>query len=116
MALISHSTCFIFTARKRSLEQGNIFTSVCQEFCSQGCLLQGGLLPGGMCLLQRWALLPGGSATGGGLLPGGCGDPPVTATAADSMHYTGMHSCLINKCYVFANCNNVSSEQESSND
>ena len=26
----------IFTARKRSLEQGNIFTSVCQEFCSCG--------------------------------------------------------------------------------
>ena len=27
--------CFI-TARKRSLGQGNIFSSVCQEFCSQG--------------------------------------------------------------------------------
>ena len=26
----------IFTARKRSLGLGNIFTSVCQEFCSQG--------------------------------------------------------------------------------
>ena len=26
----------IFTARKRSLGQGNIFRSVCQEFCSQG--------------------------------------------------------------------------------
>ena len=26
----------IFTARKRSLRQGNIFTGVCQEFCSQG--------------------------------------------------------------------------------
>ena len=25
----------IFTARKRSLGQGNIFTSLCQEFCSQ---------------------------------------------------------------------------------
>ena len=25
----------IFTARKRSLGQGNIFSSVCQEFCSQ---------------------------------------------------------------------------------
>ena len=28
----------IFTARKRSFGQGNIFTSVCQEFCSQGGL------------------------------------------------------------------------------
>ena len=27
---------FIFTARKRSLGQGNIFSSVCQEFCSRG--------------------------------------------------------------------------------
>ena len=26
----------IFTARTRSLGQGNIFSSVCQEFCSQG--------------------------------------------------------------------------------
>ena len=26
----------IITTRKRSLGQGNIFTSVCQEFCSQG--------------------------------------------------------------------------------
>ena len=26
----------IFTARKQSLGQGNIFSSVCQEFCSQG--------------------------------------------------------------------------------
>ena len=27
---------FIFTTRKRSLGQGNIFSSMCQEFCSQG--------------------------------------------------------------------------------
>ena len=26
----------LFTARKRSLGQGNIFISVCQEFCSRG--------------------------------------------------------------------------------
>ena len=29
-------TGIIFTARKRSLGQGNIFRSLCQEFCSQG--------------------------------------------------------------------------------
>ena len=28
--------CELITARKRSLGQGNIFSSVCQEFCSQG--------------------------------------------------------------------------------
>ena len=27
--------CFLVTARKRSLGQGNIFIGVCQEFCSQ---------------------------------------------------------------------------------
>ena len=26
----------IFTARKRSMGQGNIFSSMCQEFCTQG--------------------------------------------------------------------------------
>ena len=51
----------IFTSRKRSLGQGNIFTSVCQEFCSQGdaCSQGGCLLPGGV-----WA--------GGVPGPGGC--------------------------------------------
>ena len=29
----------IFTARKRSLGQGNIFSSMCQEFCSRGVCL-----------------------------------------------------------------------------
>ena len=33
-------TTSIFTARKRSLGQGNIFKSVCQEFCPQGGLPQ----------------------------------------------------------------------------
>ena len=42
----------IFTARKRSLGQGNIFIGVCQEFCSQGgCLLLGGVCSGG-CLVE----------------------------------------------------------------
>ena len=60
----------IFTVRKRSLGQGNIFIGVCQEFCSRGvvcfrgvsarggghvCSLGGCLLPGGVCLL------PGGA-------------------------------------------------------
>ena len=42
----------LITARKRSLEQGNIFIGVCQEFCSQeGCLLPGGVCFWGGCLL-----------------------------------------------------------------
>ena len=90
----------IFTTRKRSLGQGNIFTSVCQEFCSQGggAWSQGGASSGGAwsrgvcsggvcfggCLVLggvcsqggAWSwgvLLPGGSARGGGVLGG---DPP----------------------------------------
>ena len=68
----------LITARKRSLGQGNVFTSVCQSFCSQVC----------------W---------GGGLCPGGgfCQrDPPRTKTPptvwwrAGGTHPTGMHSCL----------------------
>ena len=55
----------IFTARKRSLD--NIFTGVCQQFCSQG----------GVCSRRG--------------VPGG--DPPGTATAAGGTHPTGMHSC-----------------------
>ena len=38
---------FIFIARKRSLGQGNIFSSVCQEFCSQG-----------VCLSTCWDTIP----------------------------------------------------------
>ena len=39
-----------FTPRKRSLRQGNVFTSVCQSFCSQGglCMMS---LPGPMFIL-----------------------------------------------------------------
>ena len=68
---------YIITARKRSLGQGNIFTSVCQEFCSQG---GGCLLPGGACswrgVWSRGCLLlgvsgPGGACSWGGLVLGG---------------------------------------------
>ena len=41
----------IITARKRSLGQGNIFSSMCQEFCSQG-----GGVPGQVHPLGRYTL------------------------------------------------------------
>ena len=49
------NTCFrkykgklnIFTVRKRSLGQGNIFSSVCQEFCIRGLGVPGKLPPFG---------------------------------------------------------------------
>ena len=55
---------YIFTARKRSLGQGNIFTSVCQEICSQGA---GGVPAPG----QGGASSRGMPPPGGCLLPGG---------------------------------------------
>ena len=51
----------LITARKRSLGQGNIFTSVCQEFCSQGGSGHGGVpVSGGV-----WSW--GGACSQGGL-------------------------------------------------
>ena len=61
----THIAC-IFTGRKRSLGQGNIFRSVCQEFCPQGgggvgqCLLRGegnGGDPPGRLLLRAVHIL-----------------------------------------------------------
>ena len=75
--------CF-FTARKRSLGQGNIFRSVCKSFCSEGGLcmmslpvwylvpcffsLQGVCVPGPMFLLGNLCL---GALCPGALCPGG---------------------------------------------
>ena len=78
--------------------QGNIFTSVCQEFCSwrgvpdpRGCLVRGVLL-GGVYVLGGPG--QGGSALGGAWSQGGAWwRPPGTATAAGGTHPTGMHSC-----------------------
>ena len=83
----------IFTARKRSLGEGNIFTSMCQEFCSRGG--GGCLLPGGACFLR-------GVCSQGGLL-----ETPRAATAAGGTYPTGMHSCLA----MIANSDGQSSTQ-----
>ena len=42
---------FIFTAHKRSLGQGNVFTGMCQSFCSQGV--------GGLCMMSLSVWLTG---------------------------------------------------------
>ena len=67
--------CFVFTARKRSLGQGNIFRSVCQEFCPQGGMhgkgghAWWGACVGGMC--GREACVVGGCAWWGVCMAGG---------------------------------------------
>ena len=87
---------FIFTARKRSLGQGNIFTPVCHS-------VHGGVSQHALQVVSQHALqqgvcaIPGCLAAGGyavcsrGGVPGG---PPRTATAAGGTHPTGMHSCV----------------------
>ena len=68
----------LITAHKQSLGQGNIFTSVCQEFCPQGGLAS-------QHALRQTPLGP---------------DPPATLHAGTysqqvgGMHPTGMQSCL----------------------
>ena len=68
----------IITGRKRSLGQGNIFRSVCQEFCPRG----------GMC---GW----GGACMARGHVLGAC---MVGVCMAGGMHGGGMcgggHACL----------------------
>ena len=84
----------IFTARKRSLGQGNIFAPVCHSVHGGGCLLPGGggvLAPGGSGPGGMHA--QGGACFGGVLLAEGVPTSPRTATAAGGTHPTGMHSC-----------------------
>ena len=73
--LIWKSSCFY--RQQTKLWKGNVFTPVCQSFCSQG----GGCLP--QCLLGYTPF------------PLGRHPPPPlqTATAADGAHPTGMHTC-----------------------
>ena len=79
--LQSRQICSLITARKRSLEQGNMFTGVCLS--TGGCLVPGGLV--------RGVPGPGGGACSrrGGVA---WWRHPRAATAAGSTHPTGMHS------------------------
>ena len=75
------------------MRKGNVFTSVCQEFCPQG---------GGVCLSVCWDTPP--SQTRGCVsqhalrqTPPDQTPPrqtPSTATAEDGTHPTGMQSCI----------------------
>ena len=65
----------IITGRKRSLGQGYIFRSVCQEFCPQGdvsvSVLGGGVPVRGGGLCPGRVSPSGGSLSGGVSIPGG---------------------------------------------
>ena len=86
----------IITARKRSLGQGNVFSSVCQEFCSWGRLPQ--------CMLGYHHHTPPGSRHPPRYPPEQA--PPREQTLplrvhagrsgqqSDGMYPTGMQSCI----------------------
>ena len=88
----------LFLPSATKLRQGNIFRSVCQEFCPQG-----GCLP--RCMLgyttptPPWADTPLGRHPPGRHPPGRHPQadtlPQQTATAADATHPTGMYSCYL---------------------
>ena len=79
--LLKRVLIHIITTRKRSFGQGNIFSSVCQEFCSWGGVPGQVHPPPGRC--TPWA-----------------GSPPRAVHAgkygqqAGGTHPTGMHSCI----------------------
>ena len=89
---------WVFTARKRSLGQGIVFTGLCLSTGGGGawsCGVEGVPAPG------RGACSGGVPAPGGGWVPAlgslvwGClVETPPTATAMGSTHPTGMHSCF----------------------
>ena len=78
--------------------QGNIFTSVCQEFCSQGGV--SGLVPAEVSNFSDGGFLQifggGGSSkySGGPPIFGGGGSPPEYVQRSAGTHPTGMHSYL----------------------
>ena len=84
----------IFTTRKRSVGQGNIFTGVCQLFCPE------------MCCGER-SVVKEGCGRHSPPSPGPRRRPPPldseadtplpveTATGAGGTHPTGMHSCVL---------------------
>ena len=75
---LSYFRLWIITVRKRSLGQGNIFTSVCHSFSPQR-----GWSASGVCIVGV-GQTPPSDTTGYGQRAGG-------------MHPTGMHSCFILK-------------------
>ena len=91
--ILKYRDC-LFTARKRSLGQGNIFTPVCQSFCSRGeGSTWAGTLPPGPGTPQTRYTPPGTR------YPPKPGTPPLAVHAgryrqqAGGTHPTGMHSC-----------------------
>ena len=84
----------LFTAHKRSVGQGNIFTPVYHSVHRGGVSGSRGSGLGG-CLLLGGCLVWGAVPALGVPAPGGCRvETPQTATAVGGTHPTGIHSHL----------------------
>ena len=93
----------LITTRKRSLDQGNIFSSLCQEFCTQGVFLSACWETPSPQSRHPWEQTP--PQTRHPVGPGipweqmGADTPPCVVHAgrygqqAGGMHPTGMQSC-----------------------
>ena len=81
-----HDGVHFYYRPQTKLRKGNVFTPVCQSFCSQGGLLQ--------CMLGYTTPL-GRPPLGRHIPLGKHPHPKQTATAADGTHSTGMHSCSL---------------------
>ena len=85
--------------RKWSFGQGNVFTPVCQSFCSQGGMVKGGMWSNGLCDTPPWTqrpiTLPQTQIQLGPSRQRQRQTPPVEMVTP-----TGMHSCF-SDCLVY---------------
>ena len=84
-----------FYRPQTKLREGNLFTPVCQSFCSQGDVHGRRSVHGRGCAWQG-TCVAGGGMRGGGVWAG------EMATEAGGTHPTGMHSCYGNILSVVA--------------
>ena len=92
-----HFFSLFITARKRSLDQSNIFRSMCQSFCPGGGG-RGKCMAGG-CVLQGRGVCVAGMHGGEHAWQGGMHVGEMD-TEAGSMHPTGMLSCFLSFCLL----------------
>ena len=117
LLLIEHSASFIYNVCRiffinyrpqTKLRKGNVFTSVCKEFCpKKGVCIPAGTgadTPSANTPRQTpprqappWADTPSGQTPPWANTPLWADiSPKQTATAAEGTHPTGMHSCSVN--------------------
>ena len=84
--MLSEANWLLVTTRKRSLGQGNVFTPVCQLFCSWGGVLG--------CHFLSWKAPPSLDSPPSPIAPPP-GQEPLSGQQAGGMHPTEMLSCYI---------------------